>query len=220
MAKEKTKDEEKPKEEGRKSAIDFKSRKVVLALTILLAIIISAGAYFLIVSPQLARVGAAREFDVSSSEASVTSKKAYLDQLKQMKSNYEQIDSADVEVLSAILPGNVWAPELLSQLEAIAKRSGVGLLGVNIAEVEETDVRTARQRLQAQAGQAAEAPKSKDIREVNLQLEISAFDYPSYKRFLEALQTHIRIMDVEQFSFNTENDTHSLRVKTYFVESK
>lgn len=208
----------KPKELSKKKSINLKSKKAVLSASIALAFLLSLAAYYLVVGPQFDRVGAGREFDLASVESNLAQRRAHLDQLQKMKENFEQISSEDISVLSNILPGDMAVPEILSQLEAITRQSGVGLVNVNIAELEEEDVRTARQRLLAQAGQAEPTKKNKDIKQVSIQIEISAFDYPSYKRLLESLQSHARLMDVEQFSYDIESDTHSLRIIAYFLE--
>lgn len=214
----KSKKEDKSKKLPKKKSIQWRSKKVVLSASITLAFLLSLAAYYLVVGPQFERVGVGREFDLAGVESNLTERRAHLSQLQTMKENFEQINSDDISVLANILPGDMAVPEILSQLEAITRQSGVGLVSINIAEVEEEDVRTARQRLQAQAGQASTIPKNKDIKQVSIQIEISAFDYPSYKRLLEALQSHARLMDVEQFSYDIESDTHSLRIIAYFMK--
>jgi hypothetical protein len=203
---------------GKEGRAWYNSKTGIMTLSILLSLAFSFAIYFFYIGPQFDRVGPGKEFDVAALDQKVGEQEQILEQLKTLRQNFEAIDQEQVDLLSRMLPHSKDVPELLAQLEAIARQSGVDLITVNIAEVKDTTSQTARQRLQAQAGQAAATPRSNQIKEMTIQLEIGAYRYDTYRAFLLALQTHVRLLDVERYTFSTENDTHSLTLRTYYLD--
>lgn len=182
-------------------------------LTTLGCVVVSVLAYLFIVSPQWSRVGAGRELDVAAAQTEVSGRERYLGQLQALRNNYHEINPTDIELLSRMLPRGKGSPELLHQLEAMARASGVTLTSVNISEVQEEVRRgTAAQRAAA-AKQAAS-----DIKQLLIQLHVTAYDYPSFRAFLEALQSHTRLIDVENFVFTMDKEIQQLTVKAYYLE--
>jgi Tfp pilus assembly protein PilO len=175
-------------------------------------LLVSGLAYAFIVSPQWKRVGAGRELDVAAAQNDTAARERYLDQLQDLQENYQAIDQASIDLLARMLPRGKGAPELLHQIEAMARSSGVNLTNINIAEVQE-DVRrgTAAQRAAAQQ-------KKSEVKQLLIQVQVTAYDYPSFRSFLEAIQSHTRILDVENFVFTTEKEIQQLTLKAYYIE--
>ena len=132
---------------------------------------------------------------------------------EELKNNFEAINQADVETLSTILPAEPLIPELLSQLEIIARRTGVDLLGVDLREEDLTAL--AARTSQATAG----APRVKDTARVLIDLNFDPFTYERFVNFITALETHSRLFDVEGIEFKGGGE-ESLKLRTYFLDSK
>jgi hypothetical protein len=194
------------------------TKGAIVALAVMGSLLFSVLVYFLLIGPQFDRVGPGREFDVAALDSQIQQRDQLREQLKSLQQSYEDISTDDVDLLSRILPENENIPELLSQLETIARQSGVSLVSINIAEIEERGPQSARQRLEAQA-QGANLGTASGTQTLNLQMEISAFSYQSYKQFLESLQAHVRLIDVDRFNYSAENQTHSIGARTYFLAS-
>ena len=193
----------------------FASRSSITALTVLGVIIVSGLGYYFLVKRQLDRVGPGREIDVATAAATLEQQQGYLAQLKSLKTNFEAIDPSSVDLLSQVLPAEKAVPELLAQLEVIARQTGVDLRSVNITDVEQTGP-SARQRLRQEVGGAAPVVPG-NVKEMLVQIEISAFTYRAYKDFISALESHTRVIDAQNFSFQTEQETQNITVKTYYL---
>lgn len=182
------------------------------AWTALGCIVLSVLAYAFVVSPQWNRVGPGKQIDLAAAQQDVSSREHYLNQLQELQRNYQAIDQASVDLLSRMIPRGKGTPELLHQLEAIAKQSGVNLTDVNISEVQQ-DVKkgTAAQR-------AAAAQKKSDVKQLLVQLQVSAYDYRSFRSFLEAMQSHTRLLDVENYVYTTEKPIQQITLRTYYIE--
>lgn len=188
----------------------------VVTFTILIGAAISALAYYALIRPQLDKVGVGREFDVATATNNLRSETSFFEQLKTLRTNFESIDRKDIEVLAQMLPTNISTPELFAQLEIIARQNGVAIKRINISEIEETAA-TARQRLQAEV-QAGQVKRAKEVVEVLVQVEVTAFDYKSFKKFIIALQDHRRILDVENMFYQSDQDDQRLTLKTYYLK--
>lgn len=195
----------------------FASRKSMTLWTVIGVIVISVAAYLLVVAPQWSRVGVGKELDTATLEATYKERERALSQVKELRDNYEKIDQEQIRLLSSILPTDKSVPELLNQLEAIARQSGVSLIDVSISEVVEKGI-SAKQALQQEVGKTgAAAAKSKDIKKINVQLQVSTNKYPAYKQFIEQLQSHTRILDIESYLFSTEQELQNLTLKAYYI---
>ena len=193
------------------------TKRNIIVLIVIGTILISAVSYFAVVQRQLAQVGPGELFDIDDINRRVEEKENYLADLKKIKDNIESIDQEDLEILSGIIPTGKDIPELLSQLEAISRQSGVDLISVRFSEVEENSQTTVRQRLKGQEAQAATKKMSVNVQSLGVRLEFSAYTYPRFKNFMEALQTHIRLFDLKTFSYDTERDVHNLTLDTYYI---
>lgn len=182
------------------------------ALAVLGCVIVSVLANFFVVFPQWQRVGPGRELDVAAAQAEMDGRERYLDQLKALLKNYQSIEPSAIDLLSRMLPRGKGAPELLHQIEAIARQSGVTMSSISIVEAND-DARkgTAAQRAAAQK-------KKTDVKQLRIQVQVTAYDYPSFRSFLESLQLHTRILDVEDFSFSTDKDVQQVTMKAYYLE--
>lgn len=180
----------------------------------MIAIVMSVIAFFFFISPLFKKVGPGREFDVATAQATLDiQKKTYTD-LQKLGASYDKISDKQIDLLSRILPEQKDIPEIISQLEAIARQSGVQIVSMNIAELKEQEAQSARQRLQSQTGQ--KTASTTEIQKLNLQLDVAAHNYESMKRFIESLQSHVRVMDVQRFAYSPDNQSHTVNVITYY----
>lgn len=193
------------------------TKKGIITVIVLGVLIISGVAYFAVVRTQLNKVGPGRDFDLLAVTASITQQQSYLDQLKTVNKNLESIDQKDLELLSSILPTGKAIPELISQLEVMARQSGVDLTSVNMSEQEESTQRTAQQRLQAEISQAAPLAVQQNVKKLALRVDINSFTYKRFRNFVEAIQTHSRLLDLRTFIFDTSSENQTLQIDTYYI---
>mgnify|MGYP001569691964 CR=1 FL=1 len=195
----------------------FASKRALTAWTGFAAITISAAAFFLVVYPQWNRVGIGREFDTAALEQTYGEREESLNKIKQLRENYDEIDQSQIALLSTILPQDKAVPELLDQLEAIARQSGVSITDISISEVSESGP-SARQSLQAEVSAATPARRGNTkVKSMNIQIQATLNDYQSFKQLLEQMQSHTRLLDVESYLFATDQEIQTLTVKAYYL---
>lgn len=194
----------------------LQSKRALVGWTAFLCVAISGLSFFFVVMPQWSRVGAGKELDVAAMESTLQERESYLSQLKALRTNYEKIPQEDISLLSRILPTDRAVPELMQQLEAMSRESGVGLSSVNLSDVVETRA-SARQQLQQEVSGAPAAVIDKSIKQITVQLQIETSQYDRFKQFLNALQSNDRILDVESYLFSTDQEIQTITAKTYYL---
>ncbi len=208
---EKVESKQKPERTERKP---FKlSPGFVIAIAIVGSLLLSALVLFLYVWPQWNRVGLGKEFDNEALLRDLRSKEQVHQQLKALRANLESIPEEQLETIGVILPQQQLVPELMNQLETVARTSGVNLASVNITEVQEADTRSARQRLQ----QPNAASANSGVKTLRIQIDITAFRYQNFERFIENLQANARIMDIQRLTFRSDSETHTVFLHTYYL---
>lgn len=204
-----------PKKDERKTdkkSIAF-SPSLYIAGAVIIALLMSVLVFFLYVFPQWNRVGQGKEFDQEALRQELRGKEQVHAQLKTLKENFDGIPQDQLETIGVVLPQGEQVPEILNQLETIARASGVNLSSVNVAAIEEIDTRSARQRLQAPAA----ASRGQAVKTLRIQLDVTAFQYQNFKRFVQNVQSNARIMDIQRISFSADSETHSILLNTYHL---
>ena len=197
-----------------KVSFEIKSQGAYWGLFIFLALVISAVAFLFVVQPLFDKVGPGREFDKATAQVNVDSQKKTLSDLQKLGAAYDQISEKQIDLLSRMMPEDKDIPEIISQLEAIARQSGVQIVSMNISELKEQETQSARQRLQSQTSE--KKTNTPDIQKLNIQLDVAAHNYSTMKGFIESLQSHVRVMDVQRFSYSPENQSQTVSVIAYY----
>ena len=195
------------------SPIKGGSKKLSWWLFFLSLLILSAAFYFGLVSRQWNKAGAGKEWDVARARADFDAKNHELSQLKQLLGQYQSLAPDEIELASRILPQQQDIPELLTQLELLAQQNGVNILSLTSSEIKE-------EAGPAKNGVGAAANRTVPYQQLSIKLDLDVRDYRSWKSFLAALQSHARLLDVETFSFDLEQQQQTLTLKTYFLFSK
>lgn len=206
--------------ESGKSKMNLRSKRALIGWTVLACVAISVAAYFLVVSPQWQRVGPGRELDIAALEETQQARDRYLTQLKTLKANYEKISQTDIALLARALPTTQAVPELIQQLEAMGRESGLEVASVNIAEVSEARGGSTKQQLQQEVSGGAAKAVDKSVKQLNVQLQVNTDRYDRFRQFLSALQTNDRILDIDSYLFASDQDVQSISVKTYYLQAK
>jgi Tfp pilus assembly protein PilO len=131
--------------------------------------------------------------------------KAYFDGLSGSVAAAQTISPDVLTKVNKALPHDASIPELLVQLNAASQGTGVSLTNVVFEGVGKTPA----------AGAA--------IQPINMTLTVTAKDYAVLKNFLRALETSLRIFDVQTISVSgLDNDkvNFNLQVKSYYYPSK
>lgn len=189
------------------------TKNQVVLITIAGAMVISALAYFLFVSPQRARLKSGGDLDTQQLDRQIEQQQSSLNDLNTLLNNYQRIDQSDIELVSRLLPNSKQIPELLSQVEAMGRESGVTVTSVNVVEVQENQKGSVKQRVE----DSQTAKKDMMLQELQVDVEFNAYSYAAYKNFINNLQSHARIIDIQSFTYDESEDVQRLTFKTYYL---
>jgi Tfp pilus assembly protein PilO len=204
---------------GKRQSAILRSRGAMLTLALVLSFALSIAAYVLFVGPQFKKVGIGRTYDVVTLNAELASKENTLNQLTELDKNLSELSESEIDLIARVLPNDKLVPELLAQIEVIAQTSGVSLASINIAEIDDSEQLSTRQQLQKQLSDTQATKKESTLKKISVRLSITAGNYQAFERFIESLESHTRIMDIQRFNYGTENQFHSVTVTTYYLES-
>ncbi len=134
----------------------------------------------------------------------LTQERAYLQSLDQSIVSAENISPTVLSRVDQALPRESNVPELLTLLGSVSEMDGVKLNSVNFSEVKS-----------AQARGAASATSS--IMQTQINISVSAANYPQIKRFLSHLESSLRLLDVVgiNVSLDGERATYAIQLATY-----
>jgi len=108
----------------------------------------------------------------------------------------------DINKFSAIVPSRKSVPELVSSIQALASQNGLQLTGLSLG---------------------SDASRTKDSYEVqSIDLGLSGY-YPSFKSFLNALESNLRVIDITTIDANpaTENSpiiSFRIKANAYYLK--
>lgn len=130
----------------------------------------------------------------------------YLGDLRRLKLQYDQLNLAQFERFTAILPPQPDYAGLFAQLQALAESTGMVLHGIQLAP---NDV-------DASAAGAALS----EVQSVQISITISGGSYQDLKRFLSDVESNLRLLDVTSITFSdVKVGPYSIQMRTYYVDS-
>lgn len=170
------------------------------------AVILGLG-YMFLVKKQVRAFGADRAVDVVYWENEFSRAEQNFSSVQKLVELYSSVSEKDKEKMRSILPDEPDIPILLSQMEALAERQNMLLLAI-ILEKEKD--------LKDPAG--AEKKVKSPWKRIDLQLTFSGTDdYNQFKGVIEKLERNIRLIDIQSFEYNPENDQFIVLARAYFL---
>lgn len=162
-----------------------------------------AGAYFLVFRPQIDRLANINLFTYRESLATLNQLKAERASVERIIGEWQNVSPDDWQLLTDLLPGRRDIPGILMQLEAIANQSGVQLAGITVGE--------------ATVDQPA-AKSGDPVGELMLSVTVTNGGYGQVKRFVELVETNLRLMDIRSLSFTGATQSSvTVNITTYFI---
>ena len=130
-----------------------------------------------------------------------------------MRIQYESLVNS--EELSEILPPEKELPNILAQIEALCRHHGLFLGDISLSSGIDEDNKKISRQIDIESGRDI-------IGEVEVSIFVFASEggYEKTKGFLEALETHIRLIDVTSFGFDKNMKSYNVIFKTYYLKNE
>jgi len=139
--------------------------------------------------------------EITNKQETLIKKEALIKTIEKLIDKYKNSEGV-LKKLDDILPGDSDVPNLIVQIEAIAKESGMSMSDVGIAVSDQTEASKAE--AVRSGGSANQEKVSVDYQAVAIDLRMSG-DYAALKRFLQAVEENMRLMDIESITFSTKS---------------
>lgn len=193
-------------------SIIIKYFKIVLVLEIIL---ILNGGFFLLLKPKYIHLRTEVSKEVELKKIQLADKEKTRQELKRYQDKIEALSPLDKERLDIFLPVGVQLPELLVQLNSLAKDSNLSLDSV---EVTERKVKSFKKDKETAITKEIndDGPAKGLINILDVSLSLSGGDYFSFKRFLKNMETNLRLFDEVAISFISESFNYVINLKTYY----
>jgi len=189
--------------------------KILVFIEIVLVFVIG---YMFLIQPKLSELSASNKM-LKDKNLELQKIQEYLVTSKNLNEDYQKIktdNERQLEKLLIILPNDKELPELFAQIEALAIKQN--LIVGNISVNSSSNISSSEKKNQ----NTEQATKNSDlIREIEVSVSILSDDgsYDKVKKFLDAMETHIRLIDITSFSFDEKMTSYSIVFKTYFLKS-
>lgn len=191
-----------------------------LKFVVLIAILLILGfGYLLLIGPQLNKLSDLNS-NLKNKKEQLQILEDYQKQTKGLENSYAKIKNAKISELGDlknILPQEKDLPELIAQVEALTLYQGLILGNITINN-------SGAPQVQKQNTQNFEEQKSIEnelIKEIEVSVTILGEDgtYEKVKKLLDAMENHIRLIDITSFAFDEKMTSYSIIFKTYYLKN-
>jgi hypothetical protein len=190
-------------------------------LNAILAIVMIGAGFIYILKPKYRMIGGEIDTKLAEYRSQLEARDKYLNNLIDLDRTYQKISPEDREKINGILPGGADAGELMRQLELIVKSNGGSLSSLNIVE----------NRAKPKTAKAAQGKSKKNAEDLFLErklpegaekfqveLTIEGLNYQSMKKLLASFENSVRLMDVEDVSFESAGAKMTVMLSAYYLK--
>lgn len=185
----------------------IKYKKVFILFEIIIFFTLS---YVFLLGPEFAKLIANKQILSSKEQVLEEAKKlqSKVGELKKERDIVEGLDNQNLKKLYEVLPQKQNLPEIMAQIDALVRKQDLVLGSIQIDNPQESSVEE-------------ETPEiDKRIKTIQVSIFVLGGDgsYEKVKELLDALEKHIRLLDITSFSFDPEMTTYSIIFKTYYLD--
>ena len=188
-------------------------------LIILLILVIVIPGYFFLVKPKYDDYQINKPL-LDQSRQELEQKKQQLTGYAETLSTYEKISQIEEEKIDSILPSSIDKPSLYVNLESLVESVDLTLNSIDIQAIEKKELAPTQGRSQ-QVQSDQPAPNVLDIKDelalVQIDLSLSDVSYLKLKELLPLLETNLRLLDVQNLSFNPIDGSLGLSLQAYYL---
>lgn len=189
-------------------------------LLVVLMILLAAAAYLFVFSRQIKKLRSGGELDSKLAQVNLDKTNSYLAQLRKTRESVSRLKSdPNLEKLQVALPESLEVSQLLVQLEALAVENGLLVRSMEILEAPEAAPgQAALQAPGAVTPAALTGALPPKVKKVNVLMQLGKSDYSSFKSFLQAVESNLRLLDMVSFNFDPKSDRQTVNLVTYYYK--
>lgn len=199
------------------------NRHIKKATILVFVVVLLAGFYFLLIP----RIKNLRELSKSLLPAKMAELEILdiysnkIDELETLIKSFQNKYSTQIKDLEQVLPTKAQLPELIAQLDALFQKSGFSIISLTFAETDLAKGEARNKESSAESEEAGGLLPEKNLRPIELTLDIAGGDYPAFKALLNKIEKHIRLLDIISVSFGSgrEEGIYTLNMRTYYFEA-
>jgi Tfp pilus assembly protein PilO len=135
--------------------------------------------------------------DIVSNQNLLSERENFIKTIESLIDKYKNNEEV-LKNLDNILPGDSDVPDLLVQIEAMANAGGMVVKDVNITVVDDKE---ASKAAAARTGAVAQEKAPSNYKTISIDLTATG-DYSALKKFLQAIEENMRLIDVDSISFS------------------
>jgi hypothetical protein len=134
----------------------------------------------------------------------IESKKKRIEKIEEM---FDFLSGEKETQLNTLLAEEEEIPELVLNLEDLVKKAGFEMINIDFFGSSKK-----------KSGDQDENNNQKEIEDFFIEIEVEGGGYHNFKKMIEKIENNMRLFEVERFSFATDQETFTIKLKTFIYK--
>lgn len=130
--------------------------------------------------------------------------------------SFESLKEKNKDDISTFLPDSALREDLFLQFEEIAARDGLLLTSLTIDATDVDSILNPKPNAKTSSSKKGDTSLPPGIGSAVINISLVGISYDGMKNFLREIETNMRLMDINDISFNNDGQSLSLKITTYF----
>lgn len=187
------------KNEKKNGALDL--TRMMPVIIGLIAVAYAAAAWFLLFVPRIGSILPGGAYDTAALESRLQEDQTYLAKLNRATEAVRLVNASQRSRVAGIVPETPDIPGLLVQMDELASRNGLVLVGVDAVPVESVG-------------------NDAGIGKVSVTVNLDGGSYPQFLRYLYDVERSLRIIDPRTISFTPGSGAYGVTFTAYYLENR
>jgi len=176
-------------------------------MTIVIGVIILLIGYFLYIFPAVKKYNELSTKDILQLEVELGRKQTKLYSVKKIAKDFDNLPGEFNQKLNESLPSKPNQVDLLVNLDAIVRQSGLEAKIISITD-----------NKQVARGDGLDIKNQLEIKEINIKLDVDGITYLSLKNFVNNIEKNVRLLRINAFNFGTDSQSIQFNLTAFYLE--
>lgn len=187
-------------------------------LVAIIIVIIFAIGWTVLISPKYELIQNNGALYYRRSVKKLEGQKQYLEQLKQLEKDYQDLNHESLKNLEYILPTEKDTAALLSQLETLAKDNDLDVITIDVSAPDTETTQKKAADIQNEQEELTRKFSNEDIKTLNIALSVTGIDsYMELRQFVEEIEKNMRLLDLKAFQYQSGQEVYAFDLTTYYL---